>query len=445
MKLTIEKIVYGGQGLARIPEAEGALAGKRIFVPFTLPGEQVIAKLDFAARAQDKRGYATGSLQQIELASPLRVQPACPHFTHCGGCQLQHATYAGQLEMKRDVLREALERSGVRQLPKISLLHGDPLAYRNRMRVHVQTHPNIAIGYREKEAHTIVPIAQCSIVAPLLQRCLNALREMGEAGSIPDGLEEIECFTNHDGSAVLLSAFTPQSTPQFLNACEKFFIRIAGKIPELSGAALMQRGMGRAASFHTQTLLRWKAQGLDYRVGTQTYRVSIGSFFQVNQSLLPTFVAQIAKVAKEWSGQQAWDLYAGVGLFSRVLAEKFSQVTAVEIAPAAVDDLRHNLAGLPATIVASTTEDFLRHALEQRNVSPDLALLDPPRAGLGLEGVNLLARCRPKRIVYVSCDPATLSRDLKALIESGYRLDRLHMVDMFPQTYHQETIAVLVR
>ncbi len=442
MKLTVEKIVYGGQGLARIPEAEGALAGKRIFVPFTLPGEQVTVEMDSAARAQDKRGYTTGRLQQIETASPLRVQPDCQHFTHCGGCQLQHASYAGQLEVKRDVLREALERAGVRQLPKISLLHGNPLAYRNRMRLHVQTHPHLAIGYREKEARTIIPIAKCSIVAPLLQRSLNALREMGEAGSIPHGLEEIECFTNHDGSAILLNAFTPQGAPSILDSCEKFFIGVAEKIPELSGAALVQREMSRAASFQAQTLLRWQAQSLDYRVGAQVYRVSSGSFFQVNHSLLPAFVAQ---VTEGWSGKQAWDLYAGVGLFSRVLAEKFSQVTAVEIAPAAVDDLRHNLAGLSATIVASTTEDFLRHTLEQRNVSPDLALLDPPRAGLGLEGVNLLARCRPQRIVYVSCDPATLSRDLKALIESGYRLDRLHMVDMFPQTYHQETIAVLVR
>lgn len=108
-------------------------------------------------------------------------------------------------------------------------------------------------------------------------------------------------------------------------------------------------------------------------------------------------------------------------------------------------DLRHNLADLATTVVATNTADFLRSALEQRNVSPDLVVLDPPRAGLGLEGANLLARCRPKRIVYVSCDPATLSRDVKALIESGYRLDRLHMVDLFPQTYHQETVAVLVR
>ncbi len=442
MKLTIEKIVYGGQGLARIPETEGALAGKRIFVPFTLPGEQVVVEMDSLSRAQDKRGYVLGRLQQIETASPLRVQPDCQHFTHCGGCQLQHASYAGQLDVKRTVLREALDRAGVRQLPKISLLHGDPLAYRNRMRVHVQTQPHFAIGYQGKSTHTIIPIEQCSIVAPPLQHCLHALREMGEAGSIPQGIEEIECFTNHDGSAVLLSAFMSQSTPCILDSCEKFFIGIAAKIPELSGAALVQRGMDRAISFQTQTLLRWKAQSVDYRVGAQVYRVSIGSFFQINRSLLPAFVAQ---VAEEWSGKQAWDLYAGVGLFSRVLAEQFSQVTAVEIAPAAVDDLRHNLAALPATIIASTTEDFLRHTLEQRIVSPDLVLLDPPRAGLGLEGVNLLARCRPKRIVYVSCDPVTLSRDLKALIESGYRLDRLHMVDMFPQTYHQETIAVLVR
>ncbi len=442
MKLTIEKIVYGGPGLARIPESEGTLAGKRIFVPFTLPGEQVMVEIDQNARAQDKRGYTTGRLQQIEIASPLRVQPDCQHFTHCGGCQLQHASYAGQLDVKRDVLREALERAGVQQLPKISLLQSEPLAYRNRMRVHIQTQPHFAIGYREKEAHTIVPIEQCSIVAPLLQRCLYALREMGKSGSIPDGLEEIECFTNHDASAVLLCAFTSQNTPLRLESCEKFFASVAAEIPELFGAALVQRGMNRGVSFQAQTLLRWKTQSLDYQVGAHVYRVSMGSFFQVNHSLLPVFIAQ---VTEGWSGKQAWDLYAGVGLFSRVLAEQFSQVTAVEVSSAAIDDLRHNLAEVPATIVASTTEDFLRHTLEQRNVSPDLALLDPPRAGLGMEGVNLLARCRPRRIVYVSCDPATLSRDLKALIESGYRLDRLHMVDMFPQTYHQETIAVLIR
>ncbi len=442
MELTIEKVIYGGLGLARIPESEGAAAGKRIFVPGVLPGERVEAALDAAPGKNKKAGFAQGRLLQVLEPSPQRTQPDCPHYTRCGGCHLQHSTYAAQVEIKRSVLRETLERAGLQHLPEISALCGDPLAYRNRMRLHLQTQPNFAIGYREQHAHTLVPIAQCSIVTPLLERCLDTLRALGEAGAIPEGIHEIELFANPNTPTILLRAFTSQDDPLLRAHSETFFAALAAQIPEMAGAALLQRGTGRNASPETQTLLRWKAQSLHYRVGAHSYRISLGAFFQVNSSLLASFVTLVTEGER---GQQAWDLYAGVGLFARVLTESFSHVTAVEIAPAAVEDLRHNLAGLSATVVAATTESFLQHALDERRVSPDLAILDPPRAGLGMKGVNLLARCRPRRIVYVSCDPVTLSRDLKALIESGYRLDRLHMVDMFPQTYHQETVATLVR
>ena len=437
MKLIIEKIIYGGQGLARIPESEGALAGKRIFVPFTLPGEHIDADL-----LEDTRGYAAGGLLHVEEASPLRRQPACPHFTHCGGCQLQHATYAGQVEIKRSVLQETLERAGLKDLPEISALHGTPLAYRNRMRLHIQTQPHFAIGYREHKTHTLVPIEQCPIMTPVLERCLRALRALGESQAIPNNIAEMELFSNHDASAVLLNAFTPQHSHPLPHDCEPFFAALAAQIPELTGAALFLRDTSRNAPPDTQPLLRWKAQNLPYRVGEHIYHVSMGSFFQVNQSLLDAFVAL---VTEDLHGKQAWDLYAGVGLFARVLAEAFTHVTAVEAAAVSIHDLRRNLASSDVTVVHATTAAFLLHALEQRTVSPDLAVLDPPRAGLGAEVTNLLARCRPQRIVYVSCDPATLSRDLKALIESGYRLHRLHMVDLFPQTYHQETVAVLMR
>ncbi len=442
MKLAIEKIIYGGQGLARIPESEGTQAGKRIFVPFTLPGEQVSVDLLPSTHGQSHRRHASGHLLHVEKASPLRAQPACPHFTRCGGCHLQHATYVGQVEIKRSVLRETLERAGLQHLPEISALCGDPLAYRNRMRLHLQAQPNFAIGYREQHAHILVPIAQCSIVTPLLERCLDTLRALGEAGAISEGIHEIELFANPNTPTILLRAFTLQDDPLLRAHSETFFTALAAQVPELAGATLLQRGTGRNVSPEAQTLLRWKTQSLHYRVGAYSYRISLGAFFQVNASLLAAFVTLVTEGER---GQQAWDLYSGVGLFARVLTESFSHVTAVEIAPAAVEDLRHNLAGLPATVVATTTESFLQHALDERRVSPDLAILDPPRAGLGMKGVNLLARCRPRRIVYVSCDPVTLSRDLKALIESGYRLDRLHIVDMVPQTYHQETVATLVR
>ncbi|HEX4022003.1 MAG TPA: 23S rRNA (uracil(1939)-C(5))-methyltransferase RlmD [Acidobacteriaceae bacterium] len=437
MKLTIEKVIYGGQGLARIPETEGALSGKRIFVPFTLPGEQVRASL-----VEDTRGYTVGQLQQIDAASPQRTQPACPHFTHCGGCQLQHAAYAAQIDIKRGVLLETLARAGLKDIPEISALHGTPLAYRNRMRLHLQTQPHFAIGYREQAAHTLVPIEQCPIVTPVLQQCLQAIRALGEEQHIPEGISEMELFTNHDGSAVVLSAFTTQQDHSLQQDSEAFFTSLAARVPELTGAALFLRQTGRNAKPEPQPLLRWKAQNLIYRVGAHSYQVSIGSFFQINQSMLGAFVAL---VTDGLHGKLAWDLYAGVGLFARVLAEKFQQVTAVEASATSSKDLQHNLHVLPANVIHATTNEFLSATLEQRTVSPDLAVLDPPRAGLGMETANLLARCRPQRIVYVSCDPATLSRDLKALTESGYRLHRLHMVDMFPQTYHQETVAVLLR
>lgn len=442
MKLTIEKVVYGGQGLARLPAAAGADAGKRIFVPFTLSGEQVEVDHPLTAQPHDPRGYLVGHLQRVEVASPLRTQPECPHFTHCGGCQLQHAAYTGQVEIKREVLRETLERAGVRELPKITALHGPSFHYRNRIRLHLRFEPTFSVGFSAQNTHTLISIAECPISMPILEHCLHTLRELGEAGAIPDVLDELEIFTNSDSSEVLLSAFTARQKDSLFISCEMFFSALAEHVPQLAGAALFLRPSDRNAAPTPEVLLRWKTQSLSYCVGSHTYRVSLGSFFQVNYFLLDSFVSL---VTEGWSGNQAWDLFAGVGLFSRVLAERFSHVSAIEISPVAAEDLRRNLAGLPAAIFPSTTEDFLRHALDQRTVSPDLALLDPPRAGLGKEGVNLLARCRPRRIVYVSCDPATLSRDLKALVESGYRLDRLHMVDMFPQTYHQETVAVLLR
>ncbi|MGH9617179.1 MAG: class I SAM-dependent RNA methyltransferase, partial [Acidobacteriaceae bacterium] len=150
-------------------------------------------------------------------------------------------------------------------------------------------------------------------------------------------------------------------------------------------------------------------------------------------------------VTGEESGECAWDLYAGVGLFSLALAERFQRVVAVESSHAACRDLRHNLQGSRAEYVHATSLKFLQQVVAQRQRAPDLVLLDPPRAGAGVDACRLMADAGPRRIVYVSCDPATLGRDIAALIQSGYRLLRLQMVDMFPQTYHMESIATLER
>jgi 23S rRNA (uracil1939-C5)-methyltransferase len=181
-------------------------------------------------------------------------------------------------------------------------------------------------------------------------------------------------------------------------------------------------------------------QSLVYTAADRGYRVSIGSFFQVNRFLIDPLVNLVAEKS---AGNVAWDLYAGVGLFSAALASRFEQIMAVESGPVSVRDLRHNLRGGQHRIIASSTLEFLRRARDGKEPTPDFVVVDPPRAGLGKEVTALLAAIHPAHITYVSCDPATLSRDLKSLLDSGYHLSQLRMLDLFPQTFHLESVATL--
>lgn len=437
MKLTVEKAVYGGLGIARVPETEGAQAGKRIFVPYVLPGEEVLVDM-----REEKRGHAWGVLRDVVAASPLRTAPVCQHFMRCGGCHWQHATATAQTQVQRDVLLETLGRAGATPVPEVSVLQAAPLHYRNRLRLQVQTRPVFAAGQYGQKSHTLVPLKECPIAASVLERCLQSLSLLGGKNAVPDGAEEAEFFCCHDGSSVLLRVFASHCGQRERAQYQDLFAELQRSVPELCGATLYLQDARRSAFSKAQVALRWKAQSLQYRVGAHTYQVGPGSFFQGNLLLLDAFTAL---VCDGWRGQLAWDLYAGVGLFARVLAENFGHVIAVENAPDSVGYLRENLAGLSAGVVSSTVADFLRKAEQRHAAPPDLVVVDPPRAGLGAGTAQLLARLRPRRIVYVSCDPVTLSRDLKTLIESGHRLERLHLVEMFPQTYHMETVAVLTR
>ena len=439
MKLTIEKVIYGGQGLARIPAEADLHDGMRSFVPFALPGEIVEAEI-----TEEHRGYCVAEALQIETRSEFRVDPPCPWFGTCGGCQLQHAAYSYQVELKRDMLVESLQRAGIRDLPPITTLTGEPWGYRNRVRLQVHAQPGFGIGYRQAKSHKMTAIDCCPIAAPLLERCIHELRTLGVERLVPDDVQEVEIFTNHDQSQLLMTLWTRGHSQSEPNPYAEFFGKMQQRIPQLSGAAviLVERDKTHAA----KPMLQWGTQSLRYRVAERDYAVSQGSFFQVNRTLLDRFVDGVGDGER---GQDAWDLYAGVGLFSLALVEKFQHVVAVESSASACGDLGNNLRAANATVVSSTTLEFLQQAsrqiVERRRPVPDLVLLDPPRAGAGVEACGLLARCRPRRIVYVSCDPATLGRDLRTLIQSGYRLDRLQLVDMFPQTHHLEAIATLNR
>ncbi len=223
---------------------------------------------------------------------------------------------------------------------------------------------------------------------------------------------------------------------------EALCLRLQSSVPELTGAGVALFATESAQKMRRAERLtagaRWGAAGLQYSVEGLDYWVSRGGFFQVNRTL----VSEMVRVVSDGrSGRLAWDLYAGVGLFSRALARNFPEVVAIEGGETAASDLAQALKGKGKHAIHATTVDFLRAAVVQRE-RPDLVVMDPPRAGVGAEVCALLGRLKTAELVYVSCDPVTLSRDLKALVDSGYTLVELHMMDMFPQTFHIEAVAV---
>jgi 23S rRNA (uracil1939-C5)-methyltransferase len=431
MKLRIEKSIYGGASLSHIPDVEGELAGKTVFTPLTLGGELVDAHI-----TEEKRSFMNAEVDAILESSLLRTTPACPYFGVCGGCSYQHAVYPHQLEIKSAILRESLERARIQNIPAIHSVAGKPWQYRNRIRLHVQANP-FALCYRERGSHRLQSVAQCPIAAELLERAMVIVMGHGQALNLSDYCDEIEFFADGAEDALLISFIATKTSRDAELRLKAICESLQEKLPQLVGAAfLTTHGTGPL-----RTTATWGAEAVLYKVANFNYRVSLGSFFQVNRFLLE---ALVELVAGRQSGRHAWDLYAGVGLFARALTASFERVIAVESAPQSAADLRHNLDGTSHRIVEATTLDFLRKQ-KASSTPPDLVVVDPPRAGLGNAITSLLSQIGPKTIIYVSCDPATLSRDVAALVDSSYELQTITMVDLFPQTFHLESVTVLTR
>jgi 23S rRNA (uracil1939-C5)-methyltransferase len=419
----IEKPVYGGSFLARDQ-------GKAVFVPLTLPGEQARIRI-----VEEKRGYASAEVTEIVAPAPERVVPECRHFGACGGCDYQHATYGAQLGFKQAVLRETLERGGVRAadgIAEIAVLFANPWAYRNRIRLAFDAAGNP--GYRGRRSHAVIPIAECPIAAPLLVRAAQAIAETAKKSPAHLRPSEMSLFCDAQESALLVGLYS--DGPAKI-ALDNFCRELAEKIPELKGAEHTTEGR---AGRPLRTMAQFGAASLTYRAAGFDYRVDQSAFFQVNRWLVDTLVHQVTDNRR---GALAWDLFAGVGLFARQLASSFNRVVAVESAPSATAALEHNLNGAAATAVRASTLDFLRRTRSGQR--PDLIVVDPPRTGLGADVTSLLSEIAAPALAYVSCDPATLARDLRALIGSGYAIEKMALADLFPQTFHLETVVHLRR
>ncbi len=418
--VAIEKPVYGGSFLARVQ-------GKAVFVPLALPGEQVRIRI-----TQDKRGYANAEIDEVVAAAPQRIAPACPHFGACGGCNYQHADYETQLAWKQAILRETMERAGVPVPQKIAVLSGEPWRYRNRIRLAVDARGQA--GYRGRRSHSITPVKECPIAAPLLVESALRLQEELRRFKPLLPVNEMALFCNAEETSLLAHL---QTSGPVKPVEESLFRALTQAVPELRGLEFAAEARNSQAARRTA---HWGETAISYRACEVDYRVDQGAFFQINRWLVDPL---LEAVTAEAAGHLAWDLFAGVGLFARKLARRFHKVVAVESASTSKASLRSNLDGTQSEALHADALSFLRGNVSGER--PDFVVVDPPRTGLGDEVTAHLERIAAPALVYVSCDPATLARDLKSLLSGGYEISALTLIDLFPQTFHLETVVHLRR
>lgn len=405
--LELTQMAHGGPAMGRHQ-------GKVFFVPYAMPGETVGVEIE-----TDKRGWARARLTEVIDPSPERTLPACPHFgpDACGGCQWQHIHYPAQLHYKADVVRDQLARLG--GLNDV-LVHptravGEPWGYRN----HVQLHNSPqGLGFVSADGKRVEPIDICPIMHPLIAELFSELEieiENLERLSLRAGDNtghQLVIFETSDDDAFELMVDRPVS-------------------------CVLMLGDGTSV-----TLV-----GNDYlfeRVAGYQYRVSAASFFQVNTDGAEALLETVADYLSPRPHQTLLDLYSGVGLFSIPLATQVAQVIAVEASPAAAADAHFNVGAAELDNV-QVINHHVAYGLTTLHESIHSVILDPPRSGCGPDVIGQLVSLRPERLVYVACDPATLARDAKIITDSDYSLVEVQPLDLFPQTYHIESVALFVR
>ena len=406
-KILLTAFTYGGDVMGRLED------GRAVFVPFGLPGERVRIRL-----TEEKRSYARGELVEILEVSPRRIVPRCKHFGVCGGCHYQNLPYEEQLQIKTEILRDQLTRIGRIENPPVQDMIASPNSwnYRNHVQFHLTKEGKLGyVGAGTSFAKGIMPITECY----LPETAINALWPQleFEPGT---NIERVSLRAGKENDLMLiLESDSPES-------------------PELE----IEAGISVAHLFDENTLVIAGNDHIVISVLGRDFRVSAGSFFQVNTAMAEKMVQHLLTSLPVSLSATLLDVYCGVGLFSAFLAPKCKKVIGVESSPSACEDFAVNLDEFDnAELYEGLAEEIIPH-LEAK---PDIILVDPPRAGLEKRVVDGILKLNPQMIAYVSCDPSTLARDAKRLIEGGYQLKQVTPFDLFPQTYHIESISIFER
>ncbi len=399
--INIGRLAYGGDGVGRLPD------GRVVFVPYTIPGERVRVRL-----VENKARHARAELLEVVEPSPVRVLPRCQHFSTCGGCHYQHMSYPAQLDGKAEILKEQMKHiGGLKDVPAIEIIPApEPWYYRNHIQFHLTSQGKL--GFQRARSNQSFGIRECH----LPEAAINRLWPQIEVEPIV-GLERVSL---RQGAGDELMIVLECSTPQALEfSFEGVDISVVQVDPE--GSLVMA--------------------GSDYLIMEilgKPFKVSAGSFFQVNTGQAGNLVKHLLENLPLDQDATVLDVYSGVGLFSAFMAPQVKRLVGVEVSPEACSDFTTNLDEFDNV---ELYEALAQEVLGNVAFQPDVIVLDPPRAGLGSKTVEGVISQGARWLAYVSCDPSTLGRDSKQLVAGGYTLEKITLIDLFPQTYHIESIS----
>ena len=402
--ILLEKLTYGGEAMGRLPD------GRAVFVPFGLPGEQVRVEL-----VEEKKGFARGILLEILKTSPERIAAKCKHFGVCGGCHYQNLPYEKQLTAKTEILRDQLQRIGKIENPPVKPIVASPLEwnYRNHVQFHLTAEGRI--GFINSRGYSTLPIEECHLPEIGINTFWPHLQFESN-----EGVERVSLRSGQDEELmVVLESENPET-------------------PELE----IEADVSVVHLFDDHPVVIAGESYLSIKIADREFRVSAASFFQVNTRMAEKMVEHLAEKLPVTESATLLDVYCGVGLFSAFFARKYQRVIGIESSESACEDFAFNLDEFDNVELYEGEAETILPGLADRIDAPLHMIVDPPRAGIEKHALDAIININPQVIAYVSCDPSTLARDAARLINGGYQLVEVTPFDLFPQTYHIESISI---
>lgn len=408
--VTLTTLTYGGEAMGRLADPLTGAGGRAVFIPFGLPGERVSVRL-----TDEKKNFARGEIVEILEASPDRIEAKCKHFGECGGCHYQNLSYEKQLTAKTEILVDQLKRIGKIENPPVKPMVASPNPWNYRNHVQFSLDREGKLGFQKANSNRVIPITECHMPEAIINEFWSQLEFEPETE-----IERVSLRAGVDNDLLMvLESESPEP-------------------PELE----IEAGISIAHVYEENTVVVAGNDHVVIHVLDRDFKVSAASFFQVNTVMAEKMVQHLLTCLPVSQSTTLLDVYCGVGLFSAFFAPKCGRVIGIESSESSCEDFAVNLDEFDNV---ELYEGLAEEILQYLEIQPDIVLVDPPRAGLDKHVIDSIFNLNPQIIAYVSCDPSTLARDAARLINAGYKLKEVTPFDLFPQTYHIESISIFER